>query len=281
MIMKKLFKKKLFKKKLFEKVFILTAVLLLLTGTFSASALETSAFTAQDTSTKNNRIFTITISGKGKTNLSAVKFDFTYDSYYIEFRSAKGCDDDTVVKFYEEKGHLKLIFLNEKGVDLSDNPELFTVDFKAENMTSPQQIAFTAADCVNSSVETVEAVGGVCNVSLIDSGTLTSSAAKGSASSGKSSSAVSSDSSTSAKSRGENEDDKAENADNSGSGNQEKSGDNKEQLNVSDGSEKFLSVGEKDNTLQIFASGAVIMFLLIALCGVSYHIGKKSGNKDE
>lgn len=258
-------------------------------GCFSASASGV-LFSATDVETKNNRIFTVTVSGSGPEALCAAQFDFTYNSSIIEFRSAKAADSGSAVKFHEDNGSLRLIFLNENGVDLSESPQLFTVDFKAENLTEEQTISFTVSDCVNFSVENFAASGKSIRVALPES-TTASSATKssqseesGSALSGKISAATVPSETAAGTHSGVQE----ESAQGENSGGQTASESShiyaaeaaEDSRRQPDG-ESLVSVDAKNNTVAIYLAGAVIMAVLIAIFGIAYHIGKKGNNSDK
>ena len=267
-----------------KNLFSVFISLVIFASGFSVFASESVCFTAQDISTDNNRIFTLTISGKGTEALSAVTFDFNYNSDAIEFRDADALDENSTLKAYEEPGKLKLIFLNENGVDLSEGAELFTVDFKAENLTDSEKISFSVSDCVNSNIESFNASGGECTVSLTESTASSVSATKSIQDKGENSSA-SSGNSTSAKTYSavtETDSINRENTDaNISFQNSENAVQAEEQINNGENRESFLSVGEKSNTVRIFVAGAVIMCVFIAVCGIAYHIGRKSKTKDD
>lgn len=284
--------------------------LLLLWRCFAASGAEKASFSAEDITTKDNRIFAMTLRGEGSQTLSAVKFDFTYNGEVIEFRDTNSLDDESMVKTSEEEGHLCLIFLNENGIDLSNGTELFTVNFKAEGLREAQQIGFTVSDCVNSAVESFSASGGECTVSLINGSTSPadsvkndsvsdksagSSASKGSVSSDKSASSSASKNAFASDASASSRDSKSSSArvysstgipteayesqDSENGG--EDSGINGEQINAAENPAEFLSVGEKDATVPIFIAGAVIMAVLLAVCGIAFHIGRRTKDNDE
>lgn len=258
-----------------KQLCLLVVLGLIFCCSFTTVAQEKISFSAEDTSTKNNRIFTLTIKAVGNEKLSAATFDFTYNSDFIQFRQAKSQDENTKIKTSENGGKLKLIFLNEKGVDLQENPELFTIDFKAENILVAQEIAFKVTDCVNSNVESVSATGNKATVSLIDNASSNETGSKSKFSSEKSASStkekVVANESNNTKTEETQETYQGANT----------ATQNVEQADANNQNEKLLVVGERDNTLQIFAAGAVMMFVLVSVCAVSYHIGRKSKDKDE
>lgn len=245
---------------------VFVVAILLVSCSFIAFGAEKVTFSAEDTSTKNNRIFTLTIKGTGNEKLSAGRFDFTYNSDFIEFRQAKATADNSKIKTRQNGGRLHLIFLNEKGIDLQNSPELFTIDFKAQNLTAAQEIAFEVSDCVNNKVESVSATGGKAVVSLMGGAVTDTATSKNNATSEKATTASNQKAAANEKSDSEETAQAVQ---------------NEELQNSPEQTEKMLVVGERDNTLQIFAAGGVMMFVLISLCAVSYHIGKKSKDKDE
>lgn len=273
-------------KKLSKILLVLVAVILLCCSVFSSYAAESIKFNAGNSSTKNNRIFSIPISGNGNETLSAVKFVFEYDTNAIEFRKINVTNENSIVKQAEVNGKLTLIFLNEKGVDLSNSQQLFTVSFKAENMSKNQEIKFSVSDCVNSKVKSVNAAGGKCLIKYLGNAP-----------------DYEDDSNNNSSGRNDNNSNRTGNA--SGNGNSGSSSITDEQFGNSDeygdfqdyGDNEFinsqnddanqydedgniLKVYEKDNTLKIFLSGAMIIIVLVIICGVLYHLGRKSKVKE-
>lgn len=263
-------------KKLFSM--LISAVLFFYLFCFSASA--AAVFSAEDAQTKNNRIFTVTLSGTGDEVLCAARFDFTYDYGAVEFRSAKAADSGSAVKYYEEEGCLRLIFLNENGVDLSGGRQLFTVDFKAENLTEDRVIDFTVSDCVNAGVESFDCTGGSINVTLTESGEASfeeDSENSGASSKGESGLSISA-------SAGVYSSPEASAADGFETANPGSEADNPAEGEIiaadgvqsaSESGDTFARVGESDDTAAVFAAGAVITAALIAVFGIAYHIGRK------
>lgn len=241
-------------------VSILFAVILILSFAFSVSAKGNVSFSAENTTTKNNRIFSISVRGNGDEILSAVKFVFEYDGNAIEYRKINPTDQNTIIKEAEEKGRLTLILLNEQGIDLSNSPQLFTVNFKAENLSKNQEITFTVSDCVNSKVESFNATGGKCLVTYLGN-------AKDDEDSNGNSSGR-----TDKTNENDNLNSKDEDFDNYGE---------QENINQQNNEESnTLNVREKDNTLQIFISGAVFVIVLGIIGGILYHLGRRSAKKD-
>lgn len=239
---------------------ILFAIILIYSFAFSVSAKENVSFIAENTSTKNNRIFSISVSGKGDEILSAVKFVFEYDGNSIEYRKINVADQNTIIKEVEEKGRLSLILLNEKGIDLSNSPQLFTVNFKAENMSKNQEITFAVSDCVNSKLQSFNATGGKCVVTYL--GNAEDDKNSGNGSSGRTDKLPENEGSYS-------EDEYFENY-----GEQEN-------INQPDNEDRnTLNVSEKDNTFKVFLSGAVIVLVLVIIGGVLYHLGRMSMKKE-
>lgn len=261
-------------------LFVSITVILILCCAFTANAQEKVAFSAENTSTKNNRIFSISVSGNGDEILSAVKFVFEYDGNAIEYRNINSANDSSIIKEVEENGRLSLIFLNEKGVDLSTNPQLFTVSFKAENMSKNQEINFSVSDCVNSRVESISATGGKCLVTYL--GNAEDDEDSDGNSSGRTDRVSANGSSGSVISEDEESDTFNENGDYDEYGEQENINSQGDYIQDDDESNgNILSVTQKDNTLKIFLSGAFIVIALAVICGVLYHLGRMSMKKKQ
>lgn len=273
-------------KKLSKILFISVAVILFYSVMFSANAAETIRFNAGNVSTKNNRIFSIPVSGNGNESLSAVKFVFEYDTNAIEFRKINVTDKNSIVKEVEENGKLSLIFLNEKGVNLSNSQQLFTVSFKAENMSKNQEINFSVSDCVNSKVQSVNATGGKCIVTYLGNAPDDEEDSNGS-SSGKTGNTSKTTGKTSSNGNTSNSNSKYEEFENSDEyddyqeyGDQENINSQNDNDNQYDEDGNILKVNEKDNTLKVFLSGALIVLVLVVIGGVLYHLGRKSKERE-
>lgn len=270
-----LFKSEKMKIKIFAS--ILLSALLMSLG-FSAQCAENVSFYAEDAVTDNNRIFTLAFCGKGEETLSAVKFVITYDNSTVDFRDASVLSDKAKLDFNSEEGCLSIIYLNQDGVDLSHGEELFTVDFKAENITEETTFDFSVFDCVTNTLDTVPAQGGSCKALLA------SSSANSSAGTKKTAKASSSVGTAGKSSQALKSDDSLENSkDDNGTENLQKIQAEPEKSQSGDGEIQRLSVSKGDNYLSAFICGGVIMFVLLAVSGISYHIGRKRrrSGKDE
>lgn len=270
--------------KYFSKIlFIFVLIILLSSFVFPVNAAETISFKAGNTGAKNNRIFSIPISGSGYETLSAVKFVFEYDNNSIEYRKINVADKSSIVKEADENGKLSLIFLNEKGINLSNTKQLFTIDFKAENLNKNIEIKFSVSDCVNSSVQSVNATGGNCVVTYL-----------GDAPEDEEDSDNKSSGRTNANGNSGNSYSEDGEYENSGENNGYEDYGDQENINSQNGENdqnyqydeqgNLIKVDESDNTLKIFLSGAVIVIVLAVICCVLYHLGRKSReneNKDK
>ncbi len=245
-----------------RSLFKILSIVFIVIFSFSITvqAEEVVRFNLNDTASKNNRIFTITVSGDGDENISVGTFVFEYNADVIKFRDVNKINDTSKVKFKEEVGKLTVIFLDEKGVDLSKSAKLFTVDFKAENFTAPQEIALITADCVNKNVESFDSIGGKSTVSVI-----------GKTSDDKEQSANSSETSQ----------DKTESTEEKVSSSYDTENQQMIQSVVTDTNAEnvqnsVLKIEAKDNTWSIFLSGAGLMLALVIIVTLAFYVGRKS-----
>lgn len=236
-------------------------------------AAEKVQFSIEDTTTKNNRIFTLSVYGQGEERLSCASFEFSYDSQIFFFREARAVDENATVKVKEQDGKLSLIFLHPKGVDLSENPELFQLDFKAEQLENDSAVLFLPSDCVNADVQSFEAEGGSCTVSLFENQTAKSVTKTVKSSSGtakENKTARTSVSKTSGGQSGGEETQPAYNAEL-----------RPEKVEASGVQKELLVVGAKDNTWVLLTAGAAFMTVLLIVCAVAYRIGRSQKKPEE
>ncbi len=243
---------------------------------FTAMAQELTSFTIDDVSSKNNRIFTTTVSGNGKDTITVGTFVFDYDPEVIAFRDVNKIYDSTTVKYTDNYGKLTVFFLDETGVDLSSLSELFTVDFKAENLTNNTQITLSTADCINTTAEEIQSKCNGCTVSLITA-TSAGNSAESSSSKTQSSKAESS-ANSSAKSSNVTSNATNNQPQKSNNNSQKTTAENNIPQENTDSKSKTFNVFAKDNNLKTFMIGAVAMLIIITVLAITYFIGKNSNN---
>ncbi len=240
-------------------------------GGFTVFSAQIPEFYAEDTAVKNNRIFSVTVNGTGDKILSAAKFDFIFDENSVEFRDITPAYDNARIKYSILGGRLTVIYLNEKGVDLLSGAALFTVDFKAQNLTGDTYVDFNPTDCVDVNAEGFEASGGKCKVTL-----LSSQQQEPQEKTAEKSASAKAGAKTS-KGQGGSSGDGTNSSENGVADNQPQGNAAENSPSERDG---FVSVSSRDNTAFVFAAGAVLMFVLVSVCFISYHIGKKHPNND-
>lgn len=265
-----------------KKLFSMLIPAVLLINLLSLSVSAEAVFSGEDIETKNNRIFTVTVSGDADETLCAARFDFAYDGDAVEFRDAGAVDGDSAVKYYEEEGCLHLIFLNEKGVDLSGGRQLFTVDFKAEGLTETEVIDFTVSDCVNVDVESFDCTGGSVKVTLPERDGEASSAPESESGGASFENTDSSASSASARARTYSRAEESSEAEGAEEAKEKENSPAGGEITVSNvaqseaqGGSDFAGIGKSMDTSSVFAAGAVITAVFIAVFGIAYHIGRK------
>ena len=250
-----------------KKLFKILSIVLIVIFSFSISiqAKEVVQFDLNDTASKNNRIFTLTVSGNGGQNLSVGTFVFEYNADVFKFRDVNKVQDNSKVKFKEETGKLTVIFLDDNGVDLSKSAELFTVDFKAENFIKPLEITLIISDCVNENAESFDAVGDTCKVSVI-----------GNATADNSSNTTSNEKSDTAENATESKNDNIIATDNITATEIQQNGQTNQNEIVQNAENSVLQIVSKDNTVQVLLTGAGFMLALMLVVVLAFYIGRKS-----
>lgn len=249
-----------------KKLFKILSIVLIVIISFSISiqAKEVVQFDLNDTASKNNRVFTLTVSGNGGQNLSVGTFVFEYNADVFKFRDVNKVLDNSKVKFKEETGKLTVIFLDDNGVDLSKSAELFTVDFKAENFIKPLEITLTTVDCVNKNAEGFDALGDTCKVSVI-----------GNTTADNSSNATSNKKSDTAENATESKTDNIA-TDNITATEVQQNGQTNQNEIVQNAETSVLQIVSKDNTVQVLLTGAGFMLALMMVVVLAFYIGRKS-----
>ncbi len=230
---------------------------------FTVQAQELTHFTLEDVSSKNNRIFTLTVSGNGNDTITVGTFVFDYNPEVIAFRDVNKIYDSTTVKYTENHGKLTVFFLDEKGVDLNSPSELFTVDFKAENLTDSTQITLSTADCINTSAEEIQSKSDGCSVSLITANSAESSSSKIASSTADKPKVT---------------DNQTQKSNNTKTTKPDETTQNNVAQDNTDSQNNTFKVFAKDDNLKIFMIGAVAMLIIITVLAIAYFIGKNSKN---
>lgn len=257
-------------KKIAAGILIFLCVLM---SVMPVGAAEKTQFFAEEVTTKNNRIFTLTVYGQGKESLSCASFAFSYDSRVFSYREARTADENATVKVKEQDGKLSLIFLHPKGTDLSESPKLFELDFKAEQLETDSVISFAPSDCVNADVESFEATGGNCTVSLLETQTAKSVKKTVKNSSGTAKENKTAGTSVSKISGGQSGGEETDSAYSAQL--------NPENAEASGIQKELLVVGARDNTWVLLAAGAAFMTVLLIVCAVAYRIGRNQKKPED
>lgn len=142
-----------------KTVSVFAAVILSLLSFISAFASDTVMYT-EKLSAPLNRLFDVPIYIKSEKTLSAASFNIKYDSKKTAFRNAL-CDiENSKVKFKDENGFVKVIFLCESGVNLKKKSKLLYLRFKSID-TSSTAVTIAADDFVDSGAKTFTPPGQV------------------------------------------------------------------------------------------------------------------------
>lgn len=196
-----------------------------------------------------NRLFNVEVFAQADNeNFAASKMVFTYDASKIEFRGVESDNPDTQVVATTNSGIATIVFLNTKGVDISNNSKLFYLEFKAID-SGTVDISLSCEQAVNSSESDV-AIAAVDNLTVSVNGNQVSAKLTKKTVSNKTSSNSSSS-----------------NKGNSSSSNQEDSTDFKNNT---------FNAAYNDNTLLVFLAGAGSILILGGIFGIAYYLGKKS-----
>lgn len=125
---------------------VISALLICLIS-FSAYAADTNMYT-DSISSDNNRLFDVPIYIKSSKILTAAAFTLKYDTSKIAFRNVSATVSGATVKYAENNGKLKLIFLCANGVKVNKKSLIARVKFKTV-AAEGSIISITASDFVN------------------------------------------------------------------------------------------------------------------------------------
>lgn len=139
-----------------KKYFILfITIYIILSSSFSVSAIDTISFKLSDCNCDKNRLFTVDMIAQSDIKLSAATFEFTYDKSLFEFRSIKTTDESSQISYNELDNCVKSVFLNTFGQDIGSEEVIFTLTFKSIN-SGTGNINFSVSECVSSDVKFID-----------------------------------------------------------------------------------------------------------------------------
>ncbi len=146
-----------------KKLFVLlVAVSMVIISVIPVFAQNLLSFKISDAECDKNRLFEVPMLASGDVSLCAASFEITYDTNMFEFKKIS-CDN-AKVDYNDAGGNVFVSYLASAGKDVTDNTELFEVQFKSINI-GEGIIDFSASDCVDSNAEFIEI--GKCTSSKI------------------------------------------------------------------------------------------------------------------
>ncbi len=238
--------------KRFVSAFIILVLLALSSVTVSADSKV--SFSLGNVECASNRLIEVPITANGSSDISAVVFEFSYDSDFLEFK--KIIKNGATVEYNDTGSKVIVSYLVAFGKEISIDTELFSLQFKSLQ-NGETHIDILARDLVNSDAEFVD-------ISECKSSTVKIASTYATASS-------SSKSSDSSNSKNKSDVDSAQGASEQSSEFSSGTGDEFSNLGV------FGNVSDKSTMFMIV--GIVIGASVIAVAFIAYFIIKKTRDK--
>lgn len=143
---------------------IFITIFLIISSSFTVSAIDTVSFELSNCNCDKNRLFTVNMIAQSDIKLSAATFEFTYNQNLFEFRSIKTTDENSQISYNELNNGVKAVFLNAFGQDISSKEIIFTLTFKSIN-SGTGNINFSVSECVSPDIQFVDI--GTCTSSTV------------------------------------------------------------------------------------------------------------------